>query len=66
MCVLNYEKLSKEITEKIENDINNKSLPRMEFDDNDVIRRNPDKDKASIIRTPFIRDIDKNYALPVL
>jgi len=62
--VLNYEKLSKEITEKIENDINNKSLPRMEFDDNNVIRRNPDKDKASIIRTPFIRDIDKIMHCP--
>ena len=34
------------------------------FDDEKATRRNPDKDKANLIRTPFIRDIDKIMHCP--
>lgn len=64
MCVLNYDKLSKEITEKIEYDRQNNSLPQMAFDDSEALRRNMDRDKPSIIRPPFIRDIDKIMHCP--
>ncbi len=62
--MLNYERLSKEITEKIEYDRQNNSLPQMAFDDSEALRRNMDRDKPSIIRPPFIRDIDKIIHCP--
>ncbi len=62
--MLNYERLSKEITEKIEYDRKNNTLPQMAFNNKDVIRRNTDRDKPSIIRPAFIRDIDKIIHCP--
>lgn len=62
--MLKYEKLSAEITEKIENDRANNTLPQVAFCENDVLRRNNERDKASVIRTPFIRDIDKIMHCP--
>ncbi len=62
--MLNYEKLSKEITEKIEYDREHNTLPQMAFDDAEALRRNMDRDKPSIIRPPFIRDIDKIIHCP--
>ncbi len=59
-----YEKLTPEtekriITEKAEN-----SFALLAFNEDDVIRRNPDKDKADIIRTAFVRDCDKIIHCP--
>ena len=62
--MLKYEQLSSEITEKIESDRANNTPPELAFDENKVIRRNNERDKASIIRTPFIRDIDKIMHCP--
>lgn len=62
--VLNYEKLSPEISKQIKTDKENNSSPNFAFDENAVIRRDENRDKASIIRTPFIRDIDKIMHCP--
>ncbi len=63
--MLKYEKLSSEITEKIESDRANNTLPQVAFCEDNVLRRlDSEKDKASIIRTAFIRDIDKIMHCP--
>ena len=62
--MLKYEQLSPEITEKIKNDRDNNTLPKFAFNESNVLRRDNEKDKASIIRTPFIRDIDKIMHCP--
>ena len=62
--MLKYEQLSPEITEKIESDRANNTLPQLAFDENKVLRRDNERDKATIIRTPFIRDIDKIMHCP--
>ena len=62
--MLKYEQLSPEITEKIESDRANNTLPHLAFDENKVLRRDTERDKATIIRPPFIRDIDKIMHCP--
>ena len=62
--MLKYEQLSPEITEKIESDRVNNTLPQLAFDENNVLRRDNERDKATIIRPPFIRDIDKIMHCP--
>ena len=62
--MLNYEKLSDEISEKIKTDRENGTIPSVAFDEGSVIRRDPARDKASLIRTAFIRDIDKIIHCP--
>lgn len=62
--MLKYEQISPEITEKIESDRANNTLPELAFDENKVLRRNNERDKATIIRPPFIRDIDKIMHCP--
>lgn len=62
--MLNYEKLSAELSAKIKYDRENHSLPQVAFTEDDVIRRDNSKDKANIIRTAFIRDIDKIIHCP--
>ena len=62
--MLNYEKLSKEIAEQISVDRANNTLPKVAFGEENVIRRNNERDKANIIRTAFIRDIDKIMHCP--
>lgn len=62
--MLKYEQLSPEITEKIESDRANNTLPQLAFDENKVQRRDNERDKATIIRPPFIRDIDKIMHCP--
>ena len=58
--MLKYEKLSDEIACKIENNRKSNEVPNVAFDENKVIRRKDiKKDEADIIRTAFIRDIDK-------
>ena len=62
--MLKYEKLSDEISGKIESDRKNTFISKIAFDENNVIRRYNDRDKANIIRTAFIRDIDKIIHCP--
>lgn len=62
--MLKYEKLSDEITKKIDSDRKNAFISEIAFDENNVIRRNMDKDRATVIRTAFIRDIDKIIHCP--
>lgn len=61
---LRYERLSAEVEQKMNEDIANGTLPALSFDENKVIRRNNERDKASVVRTAFIRDIDKIMHCP--
>ena len=61
---LRYERLSAEIEQKMNEDIGNDTLPALSFDEDKVIRRNNERDKANILRTAFIRDIDKIMHCP--
>ena len=62
--MLKYEKLSDEISGKIESDRQKDFISDVAFDENNVIRRYSNRDKANIIRTAFIRDIDKIIHCP--
>ena len=57
--MLNYEKLSNEISVRIKSDRENGFAGKLAFNEANVVRRDSNKDKANIIRTAFIRDIDK-------
>lgn len=60
-----YEVLSKEITERIQSDRDNRTFPAVAFPDGDVIRRrNLVKDKGSVWRPTFVHDIDKIMHCP--
>ncbi|MBO5232660.1 MAG: HD domain-containing protein [Clostridia bacterium] len=59
-----YEKLSKELESRIKEEKENKTFLNFGFNEDNVIRRNPERDKASIWRTAFIRDIDKIMHCP--
>lgn len=54
-----YIKLSKELQQKIEDDIANGTKTNVACKDSMAIRRNNDKDKHTIWRTAFARDVDK-------
>lgn len=60
----NYENLSDELSKRIEQENLNKSYRKVAFNDADVIRRNPERDKANVWRTAFIRDVDKIINCP--
>ena len=62
--MLNYESLSEKMSSQIKNDRANNTLPLLGFNEENVIRRNSNRDKASIIRTAFVRDIDKIMHCP--
>lgn len=63
--MLKYHKLDWEIEKQIvENRENNRVNPYRAMD-KDVLRRNMDKDKNSILRPSYIRDIDKILHLPL-
>lgn len=62
--MLKYNKLSDDIAEKIAIDRKKAFISETAFNENNVIRRNTEKDKANIIRTAFIRDIDKIIHCP--
>lgn len=62
--MLNYKSLSAELTEQILADRKNSTLPMVGFDETNVIRRNNQRDKANVIRTAFVRDIDKIIHCP--
>lgn len=62
--MLNYQSLSAELTKQILADIKNGTLPMTGFDETNAIRRNNQRDKANVIRTAFVRDIDKIIHCP--
>lgn len=64
MTKLRYAKLSEGVAERIASDRLNGTLPQFGFNEEHVIRRNPAKDKANVMRTAFIRDIDKIMHCP--
>ena len=55
----NYEKLSKELSERIKNDIDAGTRPNFAARGSCALRRNPDFDKESIWRPAYVRDVDK-------
>lgn len=59
-----YEYLTKETENRIITEKAQGSFTSLAFDEEQVIRRNPDKDRANIIRTAFIRDCDKIIHCP--
>ena len=62
--MLNYEKLSEQVAQQIAGDRANGTLPQVAFCEENVTRRNNDRDKANVIRTAFIRDVDKIIHCP--
>ena len=62
--MLNYERLSDNISKQIENDRRNDNLSAFGFDEENALRRNNERDKASAIRSAFIRDTDKIIHCP--
>lgn len=62
--MLNYQSLSAELTKQILADRKNGTLPMVGFDETNAIRRNNQRDKANVIRTAFVRDIDKIMHCP--
>lgn len=62
--MLNYEKLSDNISEQIKNDRKNDNLSAFGFNEENILRRNNERDKANAIRTAFIRDTDKIIHCP--
>lgn len=61
---MNYESLSAEIAEQIKTDRDAHTLPQMGFDETQTVRRNNARDRANVLRTAFIRDIDKIMHCP--
>ena len=64
MSGLRYDSLSSQVAEKIAADRCYGTVPQFAFDEARVLRRNPEKDKATVLRTAFIRDIDKIMHCP--
>ncbi len=61
---MKYIPLSQTVARKIESDRKDGTVPQFAFDDSLVLRRDMSHDKPSILRTPFIRDIDKIMHCP--
>ncbi len=61
---MNYEKLSDRISEQIINDRRNDNLSGFGFNEENALRRDNERDKATAIRTAFIRDTDKIIHCP--
>lgn len=59
-----YERLTPETEQRILAERTAGTFPRVAFDENGVIRRDPDRDRANVIRTAFIRDCDKIVHCP--
>ncbi len=57
--MLKYENLSKELQDKMLEDRANNTLPSFGFCEERVVRRNPERDRASLLRPAFQRDIEK-------
>ena len=59
-----YKELSNQLTNIILCDRENKSLPALGIVNDNAVRRNSDRDKPTVIRTAFIRDVDKILHCP--
>ena len=62
--MLQYESLSQELARRIEADRQASIGPAFAFEETGVIRRDSTRDGANVIRTAFIRDIDKILHCP--
>ncbi len=62
--MLKYDVLGTETENRILNDRINGNVPSLAFDEREAVRRNPHKDKSSILRPAFVRDIDKIINCP--
>ena len=62
--MLKYSKLSQETENRMLSDIAESTRPNFALNEENVIRRNPERDVASVWRTAFIRDIDKIIHCP--
>lgn len=62
--MLKYENLSAELYNQIIKDRENNSLPPFAFNESGARRRDANRDKSSLIRPAFIRDIDKIMHCP--
>lgn len=62
--MLKYESLSEKTAAQIAYDRENNCVPSVSFDESSVVRRNGKRDKANVLRTAFIRDIDKIIHCP--
>lgn len=62
--MLNYEKLSDNISEQIKKDRKRDNLSAFAFNEKNALRRDNERDKATAIRTAFIRDTDKIIHCP--
>jgi len=62
--MLKYESLSKETAARIAEDRRSGNAPDFAFDETQVIRRRPERDRADVLRTAFIRDMDKILHCP--
>ncbi len=62
---LRYRKLNKEIQEQIEHDRANHINNPYKANDSGAVRRDPERDKSSLLRPAYIRDIDKILHLPL-
>ena len=62
--MLNYEKLSDNISEQIKKDRKRDNLSTFGFNEENALRRDNERDKATAIRTAFIRDTDKIIHCP--
>lgn len=64
MAEYRYNQLSKELSEQIKNDRTNHTENPYAFKDEDMIRRNMNRDKTSVLRPPFVRDVEKIMNVP--
>lgn len=62
--MLKYEPLSAEMTARIERDRQQGTVPPFAFNNGEAVRRDPDHDRPSLLRPPFVRDIDKILHCP--
>ena len=62
--MLKYESLSDSVIERITADRKEGKVNEFAFKDELALRRDPAHDKATIIRSPFIRDVDKILHCP--
>ena len=55
----NYMQLSKELQERIKNDISTGNKSNLSFENDKAVRRNNERDKNTLLRPSFARDVDK-------
>ncbi len=60
----NYKYLTKETEARITFDRESGNVPKVAFDEKYVIRRDSSRDNATVLRTAFIRDVDKIMHCP--